>query len=171
MKERHGFVTFKGSPVTLLGEGVKVGDAAPDFTALRNDLSPFHLKSLQGKVTVINSVPSLDTPVCATQTRRFNQEATGLGADVRVLAVSMDLPFAQKRFCSTEGIANVETLSDHRDASFGAAYGLVIKELRLLARAVLVVDRSGVLRYQQLVAEIGQEPDYEQALAATRAVL
>jgi len=119
---------------------------------------------------VINSVPSLDTPVCAMQTRRFNEEAAALGSDVKVLVVSMDLPFAQQRFCATEGIANLETLSDHRDASFGTAYGMLIKELRLLARGVLVIDKDGVLRYQQLVPEVAQEPDYEAALAAIKAV-
>jgi thiol peroxidase len=171
MKERHGFVTFKGTPLTLVGDGVKDGEPAPDFTALSGDLGQFVFSQNGGKVTVINSVPSLDTPVCATQTRRFNEEAVGLGEGVQVLVVSMDLPFAQSRFCSTEGIKNLRTLSDHRDASFGAAYGLLVKELRLLARAVLVVDRGGVVRYQQLVPEIGQEPDYEAALAATRRLL
>lgn len=170
MHERHGFVTFKGTPLTLLGQGPQVGASAPEFTALRRDLSPFSLSGLAGKTVVINSVPSLDTPVCAMQTRRFNQEAAGLGDDVKVVVVSMDLPFAQSRFCATEGISNLETLSDHRDASFGTAYGLLIKELRLLARAILVVDGKGIVRYSQLVPEVGQEPNYEEALAAVKAL-
>ncbi|MBZ5587885.1 MAG: thiol peroxidase [Acidobacteriia bacterium] len=170
MHERHGFVTFKGTPLTLLGQAPQVGSKAPEFVALRGDLSPFSLSQMAGKTVVINSVPSLDTAVCAMQTRRFNQEAAALGSDVKVLVISMDLPFAQQRFCATEGIANLETLSDHRDASFGTSYGLLLKELRLLARGVLVVDKGGVLRYQQLVPEVAQEPDYDEALAAVKAL-
>jgi thioredoxin-dependent peroxiredoxin len=166
MHERHGFITFKGAPLTLLGNAPEVGKPAPQFTALHGDLSPFSLSETAGKTVVVNSVPSLDTAVCAAQARRFNVEAAGLGDDVKVLVVSMDLPFAQSRFCSTEGIANLVTVSDHRDASFGSAYGLLIKELRLLARAVLVIGKDGVLRYQQLVPEVAQEPDYGAALAA-----
>ncbi len=171
MHARHGFITFKGAPLTLVGAAPEVGAKAPSFTALRSDLSQFSLADVAGKVVVINSVPSLDTSVCAAQTRRFNVEAAGLGDRVRVLVISMDLPFAQKRFCTTEGIANLETLSDHRDASFGTEYGLLIKELRLLARSVLVIDDKGVLRYVQLVPEVGNEPDYEEALAAIRKLL
>jgi thiol peroxidase len=170
MHERHGFVTFKGTPVTLLGQPAQVGGKAPEFAALRGDLSAFSLVQTAGKIVVINSVPSLDTSVCAAQARRFNQEAAGLGSDVKVLVISMDLPFAQKRFCATEGITNLETLSDHRDASFGSSYGMLIKELRLLARGVLVIDKAGVLRYQQLVPEVGQEPDYAEVLAAVKAL-
>ncbi|MGD1146416.1 MAG: thiol peroxidase [Thermoanaerobaculaceae bacterium] len=170
MHEKHGFVTFKGTPLTLLGQSPQVGSKAPDFAALRSDMTPFSLSQAAGKTVVINSVPSLDTPVCATQTRRFNEEAASLGDGVKVLVISMDLPFAQKRFCATEGIANLETLSDHRDAAFGTAYGLLIKELRLLARAVLVIDDTGILRYQQLVPEVGQEPNYEEALEAIKAL-
>ncbi|MCU0292830.1 MAG: thiol peroxidase [Thermoanaerobaculaceae bacterium] len=171
MSERSGVVTFLGNPLTLVGNPVKVGETAPDFGGLRGDLSPFKLSELGGKVVIINSVPSLDTSVCAMQARRFNQEAAGLGAGVKVVVVSMDLPFAQKRFCATEGIANLETISDHRDATFGQAFGLLIKELRLDARAVLVVDSAGVVRYQQVVAEMTHEPDYEAALAAVRSLL
>ena len=170
MTERTGVVTFKGNPLTLSGDLVATGMPASDFVALRRDLSPLSLDSLKGKVVVISSVPSLDTPVCAMQARRFNQEAASLGDRVKVLVVSMDLPFAQGRFCATEGIANLETLSDHRDASFGQAFGLLIKELRLLARAVVVVDAGGVVRYQQVVPEVTSEPDYEAALAAVRAL-
>jgi thiol peroxidase len=171
MHERHGFVTSKGAPLTLVGPAPEIGVRAPAFTALRGDLSPFSLADLSGKVVVVNSVTSLDTAVCASQARRFNQEAAALGDHVKVLVISMDLPFAQKRFCTTEGIANLDTLSDHRDASFGTAYGLLIKELRLLARAVLVIDANGVLRYVQLVPEVGQEPDYDAALAEVRKVM
>lgn len=168
MKERPGAVTSKGNPLTLVGAPVHVGDPAPEFTALKGDLSPFTLADVKGQVTIINSMPSLDTSVCANQARRFNVEASVLGTDVKILAVSMDLPFAQGRFCTTEGIANVTTLSDHRDASFGQAWGLLIKELRLLARAVAVVDRAGVIRHLQLVPEIGEEPDYDAALEVVR---
>jgi thiol peroxidase len=171
MHERHGFVTFKGNPVTLVGEAVGVGAKAPTFTVLKADLTPFSLTDAAGKVVVINSVASLDTSVCAAQTRRFNREAAGLGERVKVVVISMDLPFAQKRFCSNEKITEVEALSDHREASFGTAYGLLIKELRLLARAVLVIGMDGVLRYQQLVPEVGQEPDYEPALTEIRKLL
>ncbi len=167
---RHGFITFLGTPMTLVGPAVQVGAKAPEFTALRGDLTPFSLSSLAGKIVVINSVPSLDTGPCAMQTRRFNQEAAGLGGDVKVLVVSMDLPFAQKRFCATEGIANLETLSDHRDAAFGTAYGVLMQELRLLARSVTAVDAKGVVRYHQLVPEVSHEPNYEEALAAIRAL-
>ncbi len=172
MAEEHvGLVSLKGRPLTLLGHRVTVGEQAPDFTALRQDLSPFTLRDVAGKVVVVNSVPSLDTPVCATQARTFNQRASELGEEAKVLVISMDLPFAQSRFCTTEGIANVEVLSDHRDASFGMAYGLLVKELRLLARAVLVINRQGIVVYQELVPEMGHEPNYDTALAAARQAL
>jgi thiol peroxidase len=166
MKERTGMITMKGNPLTIVGNEVKVGDEAPDFEVLSNDLSPVRLSSLRGKVCIISSVPSLDTPVCDTETRRFNEEAQKLSSDVALLTISMDLPFAQKRWCGAAGVTRVQTLSDHRDASFGTAYGVLIKELRLLARAVFVVDRNGVVQYVQLVKEITQEPDYEAVLAA-----
>jgi thiol peroxidase len=169
--ERHGLVTFGGKPVTLIGSAATIGEKAPSFTAVRGDLSAFSSAEVRGKVVVINSVASLDTGVCALQTRRFNQEATDFGDQVKVIVISMDLPFAPKRFCATEGIASLETLSDHRDASFGMAYGLLIRELRLLARAVLVIDREGVLRYQQLVPAVGQEPDYDAALQEIKKLL
>ncbi len=168
MNERPGIVTLKGNPFTLVGPELKAGDSAPDFTVTANDLSPVKLSDFKGKVCVISSVPSLDTPVCDTSTRRFNEEATGLGADVVVLTISMDLPFAQARWCGAAGVTNVQTLSDYKDASFGLNYGLLIKELRLLARAVLVVDKSGKVQYIELVKEIAQEPDYEAVLAAIK---
>ncbi len=166
MEERTGVITIQGDPLTLVGKEVKVGEKAPDSVVLDNDLSPVELSSFRGKVCVISAVPSLDTPVCDIQTRRFNEEASKLGADVVILTISMDLPFAQQRWCGAADVDKVTTLSDHRDASFGASYGVLIKELRLLARAVFVVDRDGVVRYVQLVDEVTNEPDYELALDA-----
>ena len=166
MGERAGIVSIRGNPLTLVGNEVKVGDEAPDFVALANDLSPVSFSSFRGKVCVLSSVPSLDTPVCNAQTRRLNQEAERLGPDVAILTISMDLPFAQKRWADAAGMNRVQTLSDHRDASFGTSYGMLVKELRLLARAVLVVDRDGAIRYVQLVREITDEPDYEAVLSA-----
>ncbi len=168
MMEREGIVTLLGNPVTLVGAPVAVGDKAPDVELLANDLSPVTLSSFAGKVCVVLAVPSLDTPVCDTETRRFNEAAAGLGDDVAVLAVSVDLPFAQQRWCAAAGVEAVQTLSDHREAAFGSTYGLLIKEARLLARAVLVVDREGVVRYSELVGEVADEPDYDAALAAAR---
>jgi thiol peroxidase len=154
-----------------VGDEVSVGTEAPDFQALNNDLQPVSLSQFKGKVVVLSSVPSLDTPVCDMETRRFNQEAENLGDDVVILTLSMDLPFAQKRWCGAAGVTRVITLSDHRDASFGQAYGVLIKELRLLARAVFVVDREGVVRHVQLVKEIAEEPDYAAVLEAVRRCL
>jgi thiol peroxidase len=166
MKERTGIITMKGNPLTLVGNEVKVGDAAPDFEVLSNDLSPVTFSSFRGKVCIVSSVPSLDTPLCDTETRRFNEEAGRLSSDVAALTISMDLPFAQKRWCGAAGVTRVQTLSDHRDASFGTSYGVLIKELRLLARAVFVADRNGIIQYVQLVKEITQEPNYGAVLTA-----
>jgi len=168
VNERIGLVTIGGNPVTLLGNEVKVGDAAPDFTAVGNDMNSVRLSQFKGKVVVISSVHSLDTAVCNVETRRFNTEAAKLGPDVVILTVSMDLPFAQKRWCGAAGIDRVITVSDHRDASFGIGYGVLIKDLRLLARAVFVVDRQGIIRYIQLVKETGTEPDYAPVLKAAK---
>ena len=168
MVERSGEVTMQGNPLTLVGPALKVGDQAPDFVVLNNDLAPVRLSEYRGKVCVLSSVPSLDTPVCDMETRRFNQEAGNLGKEVVILTISMDLPFAQKRWCGAAGVDKVITLSDHRDASFGSAYGVLIKELRLLARAVFIVDRKGVIQYIQLVKEIASEPDYEAVLNALK---
>jgi len=167
MKERKGLVTIKGSPLTLVGNEIRTPANAPDVELLDNDLKPVKLSSFRGKVCIITSVPSLDTAVCDTETRRFNQEATKLGPNVVVLTISMDLPFAQKRWCGAAGVNNVITLSDYRDASFGTAYGVLIKELRLLARAIFVVDREGMIRYTQLVKEVTNEPDYDAVLKET----
>ena len=171
MTERNGVVTFKGNPLTLVGEPVSVGQKIPDFTVLANDLSEVSLSSFAGKVVVLSLVPSLDTPVCDTETRRFNEEAGKLGEDVVVLTVSMDLPFAQSRWCGAAGIDRVVTLSDHRGAAAGLATGALIKELRLLTRAVFVLDRDGVVVYEQVVEEVTHEPDYEAALGAARNLL
>jgi len=170
MKERKGQITIEGNALTLTGNEVKLGEPAPDFEALDNNLSPVKLSSFKGKVCIICSVPSLDTSVCDIETRRFNKEAGQLGPDVVVLTISMDLPFAQKRWCGAAGIKNVQTLSDHREAAFGAAYGVLIKELRLLARAVFVIDKNGVVHYIEIVNELTNEPNYEAALKAAKEV-
>ncbi len=167
MTERKGAVTMHGNPLTLACDEVKAGDKAPDFTVLDNDLNLKTLADYEGKVLIVASVPSLDTPVCDLETRRFNSEAANLG-EVAILTVSMDLPFAQKRWCGAHGVDKVVTLSDHREASFGMNWGVLIKELRLLARAVFVVDRQGIVRYTELVGEISSEPDYAAALNAAR---
>ncbi len=159
-------ITFKGDPLALTGAQPKVGEPAPDFEVLANDLSAVKLSGLRGKICVICSVPSLDTPVCDTQVRKFNERATSLGDDVAVLTISMDLPFAQQRWCGAAGVENVQTLSDHRNAEFGTRYGVLIEGLRLLARAVFVVDKEGLIRYIEVVDELTNEPDYEGALKA-----
>jgi thiol peroxidase len=168
MQERDGLVTMKGNPITLIGTEMKVGDKAPDFVAIDNDLNPVSFDSFRGKVCIISSVPSLDTPVCDMETRRFNDEAGRVGDDVEILTISMDLPFAQKRWCGAAGVDKLQTLSDHRDAAFGEAYGVLIKGLRLLARAVFVVDKEGTIRYIELVKEIASEPDYDAVLKAVK---
>jgi len=171
MQERANAVKMKGSSLTLIGPELRPGDAAPDFTLTANDLSDLELRSLKGRVVVLSVVPSLDTGVCAAQTRRFNQEATGLSPEVVVLTVSMDLPFAQKRFCGAEGIDRVVTASDYKHRCFGPAYGVAIKELGLLSRSVFVIDRAGRITYAQYVRELSEEPDYASALAAARKVV
>ncbi len=161
-------ITFKNSPVTLLGNEVKVGDTAPDFTVLSNDLAPVTLADTKGKVRLISVVPSIDTGVCDAQTRRFNEEGSKL-ENVEILTISVDLPFAQKRWCASNGLEKVQTLSDHRDLSFGEAYGVHIKELRLLARAVFVVDANDKVTYVEYVSEATNHPNYEAALEAAKA--
>jgi len=166
--ERKGLVTLKGNPVTLEGEGVKVGQKAPDFTVLANDFSPRKLSDFNGKPVIVSVVPSLDTPICDIQTKRFNEEAGKLGDKVAVLTISMDLPVAQKRWCGANNATNVITLSDFKDRSFAQAFGLRIKENGLLARALYVIDKDGVIQYEQIVPEVAQEPDYDAALAAAK---
>ena len=155
-----------GDPLVLLGEELKVGQAAADVELVANDLSGVKLSGYRGKVCVITTIPSLDTPVCDVMTRRFNQEAAGLGEDVVVLAVSTDLPFAQARWCGAAGVENVQSLSDHRDVAFGESFGVLLKGLRLLARAIFVLDKEGIVRYVQVVPELTNEPDYDAALKA-----
>ncbi len=162
--ERAGVIKMHGNPLTLAGNAVKVGDKAPDFTLLDMGLAPKTLKDFEGKVKVFSVTPSLDTPTCDLQIHWFNEDATKQPGEVVVLNVSMDLPFAIKRFCATEGIDKAMALSDHRDASFGNGYGVLIKELRLLARSIFIVDKHDVVRYVQIVPEQTGEPDYEDAL-------
>ncbi len=170
-EETKGVITVEGKPLTLLGDEIKAGDPAPDVEVLDNDLAPVKLSSFRGKVCIILSVPSLDTPVCDVETRKFNEKAMQLDLDGALLTISMDLPFAQKRWCDAAGVTRVQALSDHRDASFGESYGVLIKELRLLARAVFVVDRDGIVRYVDVVKELTNEPDYEAALNAVKELI
>jgi len=170
MQEHEGLITSHGNPRTLLGNEVKVGDKAPDFTVLDNNLKEVHLGDYPGKILILSSVPSLDTPTCSIETGKFNHEAENLPNDVKILTISMDLPFAQKRWCAAEGVEKVQTLSDHRDASFGENYGVLIKGLRLLARVIFVVDKAGIVRYKQVVKEVTNEPDYEPVLKAVKAL-
>jgi thioredoxin-dependent peroxiredoxin len=171
MEERSGKISFKGNPVTLLGPELKVGDKAPDFLVVDTTLTPISLHSYDGKIRVISAVPSLDTPVCDTETRRFNQEAAALPENVVVLTISLDLPFAQKRWCGAAGIDRVITLSDYRERSFGLNYGVLIKELLLLSRCIFVVDDQGLIRYIQQVPEVTSEPDYAAVLDAVKQIL
>ena len=160
-------VTFKHNPVTLIGNEIKVGDKAPEFTVLANDMSEVTLASSKGKIRLFSVVPSVDTGVCDAQTRKFNEEASKL-ENVEVITVSVDLPFAQRRWCAASGLENVITVSDHRDLSFGEAYGVVMKELRLLARAVFVVDASDTVTYVEYVSEGSNHPNYEAAIKAVK---
>jgi thiol peroxidase len=164
--DRAGAVTFKGTPLTLVGAELSAGKAAPDFTIINNKLEEVSLKDLAGSVVILSVTPSLDTPVCDAQARRFNEEASKLGESVKVVNVSMDLPFAASKFCSTNGLENITTLSDHRDASFGTAYGLLIKELRLLNRAIMVIDTKGTIKHFEMPTEMTSEVDFDAALKA-----
>jgi thioredoxin-dependent peroxiredoxin len=161
-------VTMKGNPLMLTGNDVQIGTSAPDCTLVANDLSEFKLSSLKGKKVILSVVPSLDTSVCDLQTKRFNSEAIKLGSDVAVITISMDLPFAQARWCGATGSKQIKTLSDYRNADFGKAYGVLLKDLRLLTRAIFVVDAKGVLRYKQIVSEITTEPNYNEVLEAIK---
>ena len=168
-QERKGAVTFKNNPITLIGPEIKAGDKAPDFKVLANDLSEVTLASSKGKTRVISVVPSLDTPVCDLQTKRFNEEAGKFPKSIAVYSISVDLPFAQKRWCGASSATNVQALSDHRDTSFGTAYGVLIKELRLLARAVFIIGADDKIQYAEYVKEVTQHPNYEAALNALKA--
>lgn len=167
-EERKGIITFKGNPMTLLGPELKAGERAPEFSVVDAGLGKVMLASYAGKVKVISAVPSLDTPVCDMETRRFNQEAASLPATVSVLTISLDLPFAQKRWCGAAGIDRVTVLSDYQDRSFGLAYGVLIKEMKLLSRSVFVIDADNVIRYIQHVPEVTSEPDYAAVMAAVK---
>ncbi len=171
MEERKGVVTMKGNPVTLVGREMKVGDKLPDFFVVDNALGRVTSSDLQGKAYIISAVPSLDTPVCDLETKRFNAEAQKLGGDLEVLTISMDLPFAQARWCGASGVTAVRTLSDYQDASFGKAFGVLIKELHLLARTIFVVNKAGEITYVQQVPEVTHEPDYDEVIEAAKKVL
>jgi thiol peroxidase len=169
MTARKGLVTLKGNPLTLVGQELRVGESAPAFTVVAQDLSPKTLNDYKGKVLIISTAPSLDTSVCDLTARRFNKEAGKLGDQGVVLTITRDLPFAQKRWCGAAEAKNVVVLSDFRERSFGQRYGLEIGDgplAGLLARAVLVVDQKGTVRYQEIVKEIATEPNYDAAIAA-----
>ncbi len=171
MNENKGTITFQGNPLTLVGTQPAVGDKAPAFRVQANDLSPYEFSPVSDKIRIIATAPSLDTAVCDTQTRKFNMEAANFGEGVEILTITMDLPFAQARWCGSAGVDRVVTLSDHLDASFGTAYGTLIKELRLLTRAVFVVDREGTIQHAQFVKEITEEPDYEAVLRCLKTLI
>ena len=168
-QERKGAATFKGNPLTLVGPELKAGDKAPSFQVLGGDLSPVTLETFKGKTKLISVVPSLDTPVCDMQTKRFNEEASKFPSDVVVLTVSTDLPFAQSRWCGAAHADKIKCLSDHRDTSFGKAYGVLIKELRLLARSIFVIGPDDKIKYVEYVKEVTQHPNYEKALGSLSA--
>lgn len=170
MPEVATAVTMKGNPVTLLGKEIRVGQTAPDCTLVANDLSEIKLSAYKGKKCILSIVPSLDTAICDLQTKRFNQEASKLGSEIVILTISMDLPFAQKRWCGATHSDKVITLSDYRYAQFGEAYGILIKGLRLLTRAIFIVDKKGIVQYKQIVPEITTEPDYNSVLEAVKKI-
>jgi thiol peroxidase len=165
--ERAGATTLRGNPYTVLGPELKAGDAAPDFQSIDNSLKPVDLASTGSGVRIFSVIPSLDTPVCDAQTKRFEEEAGKL-PNLSIYTFSMDLPFAQKRWCGAYGVDHVKMVSDHRDGSFGKAYGTLIKDLRILSRAIFVVDPQNKLRYVEYVKEVGDHPNYEAALAAAK---
>ena len=171
VEKRTGIVTFKQNPVTLLGPDIVVGSQAPDFKVVDNALQPVTRDTAKGKVQLITVVPSIDTGVCDTMTRKFNQDAAVLPDDVAIYTISMDLPFAQKRWCGAAGIERVQMLSDYQERSFGQNYGLLIDELKLLARAVYIIDTDGKVAYREIVPEVTDEPDYAAALNAVKALL
>lgn len=171
MTERTGITTAHGTPLTLVGPALKPGDKAPAFTLVSNDMKPVTLADYSGKTVLLLGVPSLDTPVCDIETRRFNKEAAALSDKIAVLTSSMDLPFAQKRWCAAAGIDRVQTLSDYRGAEFAKAYGVFIKELYLLARSAFVVDAQGIIRYVEITPAVETEPDYAKIISAAKAAL
>lgn len=164
-------ITLHGNPIEVSGSVVKVGDKAPNFTLTNNDLKEVTLSSYSGKVVLLSVVPSLDTPTCSLQTKRFNQEASSLGQDVLILTISRDLPFAQKRWCGAEGVDKTETLSDYKLRTFGQLYGVEVSNISLLARAVFVIGKDQTIKYLEYVDEISKEPDYSSALNAIKVEL
>ncbi|MGE0758531.1 MAG: thiol peroxidase [Pirellulaceae bacterium] len=170
---RKGAVTFKGNPLTLAGQAVQVGQPAPDFTLhyFEGGLKTIQLADLKGKPTFLSVVPSLDTPVCQTQTKHFNKELASMGDRINALTVSLDLPFAMNRFCGAEDIKNMRVASDYQDRSFGMNWGMLIEELKLLARGVFVLDAQGKVVYAETVGEVASEPNYAAAIAALKSLL
>lgn len=171
MSDRKDTITMNGQPLTLTGNTLREGDHAPDFEVTDNDMKPKTLKDFPEKVLLISSVPSLDTPVCDIETRRFNKETVNLGTDIGFLTISMDLPFAQKRWCGAAGIDGVTTLSDYKNASFGDAYGVMIQEIGLLARAVFILDQKRIIRHIEIVEDISKEPDYALIIETAKNIL
>lgn len=169
MKEDKTKVTFAGNPLTIVGEPIKVGDKAPDFTLLNGSLEPVQLSDYDGKIKVLAIYPSIDTGVCAAQNRRFNEEASKMD-DIVVLSISCDLPFAQGRFCAAEGLDKIIPLSDHKETEFGSKYGFLLKELRLLSRGTVVINKEGVVTFVEYVPEVTNEPNYDSALEAIKAL-
>jgi len=170
VEKRKNVITMQGKPLTLLGKPINVGDNAPEFTVFNNDLKPVKLSDFQGKIKIISVVPSIDTSVCAFQTRRFNVEANNF-PEVEILTISVDLPFALNRYCAAEGIDKVATLSDYKDLSFGLNYGFVIEELRLLSRGIIIVDKDDTVRYVEYVSEVTNHPDYDKALEMIKSLV
>lgn len=164
-------ITFANDPVTLLGKEVKVGDKAPDFTATKNDMAEYRLADDLGKVVIISVVPSIDTGVCSMQTERFNKEASQLDESIKLLTISLDLPFAQQRFCGAKGIDNHDLLSDYKEREFGMEYGFLIDELKLLARGVVIVDKDGNIAYKEIVPEVTHEVDFDKALEEAKKLI
>jgi len=171
MAERSDLTTMRGKPLTLVGDEIKVGDMAPDFEALDEKLQPMKLSTFKGKVVVLSTVMSLDTQICDLETKEFSRELKGLNPDIEFLTISMDLPFAQRRWATEAGVDNVRLLSDHREASFGQKYGVLIKNMRLLARTVFVIDKEGRVQYIQYVKDAAAEPDYYEVLDEVRKFL
>ncbi len=168
LPQKKGLVTAKGNPLTLLGKELKVGDKAPDFQVVDNSLSPVKLTDFTGKVVLLSVTPSIDTGICDLQAKRFNRMATEVSDDVVILSISVDLPFALARWCGATGSDKIKTLSDYQDWNFGLQYGMLVKESRLLARSVWIIDKNGVIQYIQIVPEMPTEPDYEDAFGALK---
>jgi thiol peroxidase len=170
---RSDAVTFKGNPITLAGDEVTVGQAAPDFKLhyFKDGMQTLSLSDVKGKPTLLSVVPSLDTPVCATQTKKFNETLGALGDKINAVTVSLDLPFAMNRFCGAEGITNIQSASDYQDRNFGNNWGTLIEELKIMTRAIFVLDADSKVAHAEYVSEVTEEPDYDAAMAAVNAQL